>query len=245
MPIDFATAMSGPAPSMPLAVDTDYSPGVKTPPAPVNPYDLAPVKDALAPLAAQIDDMASQANAVKIIDADSQTLAVEMAGQAKKLNKAIEAARKEFIAAPNEYVSSVNGLSKSFQSKLEAIEKGLKFKIGGYQQRLEMERRKAEQKAREEAEKLQKQINSEAKAAHVEPVKVEAPVIPEAPKCVRTAAGTAGMKKVWKFEVTDAQAVPRPYLVVDESAIRRDVAAGVRIIEGVRIYEENQVAIRA
>jgi len=84
-----------------------------------------------------------------------------------------------------------------------------------------------------------------AVVAEMPTVKVEAPVIPKATGPVRTAAGTASVKKRWVFEVTNPMAVPREYLAVDESAIRKAVAAGVREIPGVNIHETSDIAIRA
>ncbi len=53
-----------------------------------------------------------------------------------------------------------------------------------------------------------------------------------------------GTAKVWKFEVTDANQVPREYLEVDETKIRKAVGSGMRSIPGVRIYEDTQLRIR-
>jgi len=276
-------------------------PGAQTPPPPVfhsredspvvqaTPYDLTPVRDALEPYLKQIDAMAAQAQAVVITDETSQTTAVEMAGQVKRLGKAIEAARKEFVGPPNDYVKQVNGLAGSVTTRLDSIERGLKAKMGEYAFRVEQERRKAEAAARQAAIEAQRKIDEEARlareaaekeaaeararaeeaakagdadaarlaeiakaeeakaqvVAEMPTVQVEAPVIPKASGPVRTAAGTASNKKVWKFEITDAQAVPREYLVVDEKAIREAVKAGVRTIPGVNIFETTDIAIRA
>ena len=73
--------------------------------------------------------------------------------------------------------------------------------------------------------------------------KVVAPVIQrEAPK-----VQGVSMREVWKFEVTDATQVPREYLVVDETKIRKVVAAlrSDAKIPGVRVYAERQVAAGA
>lgn len=259
------------------------------PHAQANPFDLAPVKAALDPYLEQIDGMATQADAVKITDDASREKAVEMAGQVKRLAKAIESARTSFVALPNDYVKQVNGLAKGIASKLDAIERGLKAKLGEYAQFLDMERKKAEAAAKQAAIEAQRKIDEEARLAReaaekeaaearakaeeaakagsadaarlaeiakaeeekaavvadMPTVKVEAPVIPQDTGPVRTAAGTASTKLVWKFEITDPNAVPREFLVVDEKAIRQAVAAGVRQIAGVNIYSENQVAIRA
>lgn len=54
----------------------------------------------------------------------------------------------------------------------------------------------------------------------------------------------AGAAKVWKFKITDPSLVPREYLTVDETLVRRAVAGGSREIPGVEIYQEDQLRIR-
>jgi hypothetical protein len=274
---------------MPGQAAPAYVPQSPANPDTTNPYDLTPVRAALEPYLEQIDTMAEQAQAVAITDEASQAKAVEMAGQVKRLGKAIETARVQFVAAPNDYVKQVNGLGKGILAKLESIERGLKAKMSEYAFRVEQERLKTQAAARQAAIEAQRKIDEEnrlareaaekeaaeararaeaaakagdedaarlaeiakaeeAKAqvvAEMPVVQVEAPVIPKASGPVRTAAGTASTKKVWKFEITDAQSVPREYLAVDEKAIREAVKAGVRSIPGVNIFETNDIAIRA
>lgn len=210
----------------------------------VNPFNLDRVRGALAVFDPEIDAMVEKAKGVVIQDEASQVLAVEMAGQAKKLNAEIEKARKEFVAKPNEYVKAVNAMAKNFQARLSQIEDGLKRKISEYALRLELERRKAEEASRKAQAELQAKLDSEAKAAGVEPVQVEAPVIPKAEAPVRTASGTAYQRKEWVFVVEDPKLVPREYLCVDERSIREAVRAGVRAIPGVKISEETKTALR-
>lgn len=52
------------------------------------------------------------------------------------------------------------------------------------------------------------------------------------------APNMTGAALVWQFEVEAAGDVPRPYLEVNEAAIKQAVAAGVREIPGVRIYQD-------
>lgn len=47
-----------------------------------------------------------------------------------------------------------------------------------------------------------------------------------------------GVQLKWAFEITDRNQVPNGYWVIDEAAIKNDIAKGVREIPGVRIYEE-------
>ncbi len=53
-----------------------------------------------------------------------------------------------------------------------------------------------------------------------------------------------GTTKRWVFEVTDPNAVPREYLEVNETAIRKAVQGGIREIPGVRIYQDTSLSLR-
>lgn len=68
----------------------------------------------------------------------------------------------------------------------------------------------------------------------------EVPVHFEAP----SAAPLKGTIKRWVFEVQDASLVPREFLVVNETAIRKAVADGARSIPGVRIYQDESISLR-
>ncbi|WP_080237522.1 hypothetical protein [Spirosoma rigui] len=47
-----------------------------------------------------------------------------------------------------------------------------------------------------------------------------------------------GVQMKWAFEIIDRNQVPNGYWVIDEAAIKNDIAKGVRDIPGIRIYEE-------
>lgn len=136
-------------------------------------------------------------------------------------------------------------------------------------EKLEAQAAEAERKAREKAEA--ERLAAEAAAAagrHEEAAKlaakaaaieqraaakvdelqlraatVVAPVIEsEAPKVVGTST-----REDWRFEITDPTAVPREYLVIDESTIGRVVRAlkGSANIPGVRVFSVRVLAARA
>jgi hypothetical protein len=236
MNFDFEAAMK--------EAPTEQPAPVRAPPAAKDPFDLAPVKAGLAAYDKQIDAMVQQATALEVGDDPAQVMAVEMAGQSKRLCNAIEKIRKDYVEPHNAFVKSVNGLAKSFQCKLTEIESGLKRKISVYQQRLELERRKQEEAARRAAAEAQRKMDAEAKAAGVETVTIDAPVIPPADPVIRTAAGSAYQERFWSFEVQDEAQIPREYLMVDERKLRDAVKAGVRTIPGVRIWEDSRTKIR-
>ena len=47
-----------------------------------------------------------------------------------------------------------------------------------------------------------------------------------------------GVQMKWNFEIVDPNQVPNGYWIIDEAAIKTDIANGVREIPGIRIYEE-------
>lgn len=215
----------------------------KRPLTPVLDLDVA--KRNLSPYREQIVNMVKEAMALTIENDESNTIAVELGTQAKKLNKTIEAEKKRIIERPNDFIKAVRNFCKSFQDQLEKIEYTLKQKITTYQTKRELERRKTEEETRKAAEELQKKIDKEAKKAGVEAPKIETPIIPEPSKVIRTDSGTSHIRKEWTFEITEPWNVPHKYMKVDEQAIRKAVKAGIREIAGVRIYQETKTVFRS
>ena len=56
--------------------------------------------------------------------------------------------------------------------------------------------------------------------------------------------GGISIPKVWTFEITDEALIPREYLLIDESRIRRVVTALKKDtnIPGVRVFEQKRIA---
>jgi hypothetical protein len=53
-----------------------------------------------------------------------------------------------------------------------------------------------------------------------------------------------GTTKTWTFEIIDSTLVPRQYMEINESLIRKAVLAGTRDIPGVKIYQKESLSIR-
>jgi len=193
---------------------------------------------------AEVDNLLMLVQAHQVNGPDSQGQAVILAGNAKKINAAIEKIRVDLVAPALEHQRKVNALAKGYQDKLKAAENDLKHKIASYQQKVEMERRKDESAALEAARKLQEEVNRDAKKAGVAPVQVLAQVIAPQPVKIRTEVGTAYQHTEWRHEIIDTSLVPKEYLMVDERKIREAIKAGVRDIPGCRIYEEKSIRMR-
>ncbi len=227
---------------MPVDFDAASKPRKAT--ALTAPLDLQPIRDQLAVYDGQIEELGGKANALEVITENSNLIAVELAGRSRKIWKALEEERKRLIGPASEFVKAINGLTKAYQARFEGIGTGLKGKIGQYQSRLELERRKKEAAEREAAAKLQEKLNKEAEELDLEPVTVAKPVVADAPTAVRAESGTSFQRKTWVFEIEDESKIPFEYMVPNEKAIRQAVKGGVRKIPGVKIYQESKTEIR-
>lgn len=103
----------------------------------------------------------------------------------------------------------------------------------------EEDRKVAEALAEEARVKAQEAANAESAIASLPEVQLPKVVVEAPPK-----QEGISTRKEWKSEVTDRDAVPRKYWVLDEKAIQRDVKAGAREIPGVRIYSVDKLAVR-
>jgi hypothetical protein len=149
--------------------------------------------------------------------------------------------RRQFLVRPlNNHVSSINEMFKRFLAPALEADRILRGKISTFRTEQQKARLEEQRRVNEAAAALQRKLSDEAAAEGVEAPKVMAPTVLPPPATI----GNASMRKVWKFDVLDDELVPRDYLVVDESLIRKAMAAGVREIPGVRIYQDEQVTIR-
>jgi len=234
-----------------MANVVDFSAAVKNgkkakTPAPIDPFDVAPIKKQLTPYKKAVDEIAAKALAHIVTDEPTNKQAVDMAKQLQDLGRSLETLRKETVEAPNAYVKAVNALVKAFTEG--PIQKGLghlKKQAGDFQYRRQMAQREAEKKAQEETRKLQERLDKEAEEKGIEAPVVAAPVMPKESSVTRTESGAnSHVRKAWKHEVMDATLVPREYCLPVDKLIRQAVQGGLREIPGVRIYEEAQAIIK-
>jgi len=213
---------------------------------PTNPFDIAPIKWEMATYSMWVQDMVDDANAHQVSDDASNSKAVQMSLQAKKLAKKIKDKGAEKTKKHRAFTASVRNLVRMYTDMLDSIEADLKKKIKEYSSVKEIERREAEQRAQAEAQKLQKRINQEAKEKGIEPVQVPEVALPEKQQPVRTEEGSASVRKRWTWDKDhyDFRKVPDDYKLLDEPAINKAIRAGVRKIPGITIYEDKDVILR-
>lgn len=213
------------------------------------PMDLETIRvDLKAVYDDQINKMVDVAEDHQVTDQASEVKAVEMAGSVKSWLKRLDEERRNIISEPDGFTRGVNGLCRTFKARLSEIEGGLKKKIGDFQWKKEIERRKRERLAREEQEKLQRKIAAEAKKAKVDPPPPPPPPPVEKKETVtRTESGaSAHIRTEWKMtEIIDFAKVPDEYKALDAKQVNAAIKAGVRNIPGLTIKEIPITVLRA
>lgn len=253
-------------------------------PVVIDPMDPTPLIKGFKSFEAQIDSMVKEATDHQVSDDDSNSQAVEMIGQAKKLSSAIESKRKDVTEPYLRVKSTVDAHVKAVRDRLGQIVMALENKIRPFLQQKEAERREAQRKADEEARRIQDEANRKAReeaerlaeearkkaeaegadkkaqeeaamqaASVVEPVPVFVAASVLAETKTKTESGTASLKKEWTWELEDVRLLPDDIIKArwDEivkaiaPAINPRIKAGIRSINGVRIFEQATVKTRS
>lgn len=178
---------------------------------------------------------------------DSQMVsATNLLSVIAKHKKELEEQRKFLVKPLNDHVKSINNRFKTYSLPLDRADKTLRDKVLSYRQEQERKRREEEERLRKLAEKEQARLEKKAeKKGEPTPPPIIVPTIEGPAKTVQADYGTASIKQVWVHEIVDEQQIPREYLMVDEKKIAAVVKAGIRNIPGVRIYQTDQLAVRA
>lgn len=193
----------------------------------------------------EVGRIETQANALEIVDDDSEKFAVALGGEAKKMAKQLDTRRRLVTEEAEDFVDKIKGLVKSLTAPLDRAEKTVKQKIAVYANKKELARREAARKAEEAQRELQKKLDAEAKEKGVEPVKVDVPVIPKQEKTVRAETGTSAHQvKRWVPTIVDPAKVPRAYCEPVMRLLNDAVKMGVREIPGCKIEEVTETRFR-
>jgi len=166
-----------------------------------------------------------------LVDDAQNAEASEFVKKVKAVFKIIDDERTEITAPLREAEKWVNAQFKPVLARLSETEATLKKMIGAFAMKKQAEQRALAAAAAELAAK------SVTREAFVEALAMTQAAAPQAVEGV-------SVRKVWKFEILDERLVPRELCSVDLGKVRQAVAAGARDIPGVRVYEDQVVAVR-
>jgi len=190
----------------------------------------------------------TQVKAIKVKSDEDEAVAVESLGAIKKAAKEAEAMRKGIVAFPSKFVRMVNDTFRGLTDSLKRSEAAVAGEIQKY-------RREKEARARKEQERLQRELDrlkSRMEKAGVEVPEIRA-AVQEPENVVRTETAVAHEQRRWTFEVEDIRALagavaegtlPADVIAPNPKAIRALIAAGMRQIPGVRVFQEAKIITR-
>lgn len=159
----------------------------------------------------------------------------------RRLKKAMEARRKEYLAPFQDHVKEVNEAYKNLMQPVDIADKITTDKMLTFNREQDRIRREQEEinRLREQAAQKQKELTGEI--AEVEVVEV----VTEAPKHISTEMGSTGVREIWKWELTDFSLVPDDYKMINAGVLTPVVKAskGKIKIAGIRIYNDPILAV--
>lgn len=182
---------------------------------------LVPARE-LKTLRQQGESILQTANTLQVTG-ETHKQAIDLLALAAEAKKQLEAKRKAAVEPLNKKVKEINTFFRSLAEPFETADRVLRSKVVQFRSEEEKRRREAQEKLRETSQFA---------------------VVPQLAKTQRAELGQAIARKVWEFEVLDIDQVPREYLQLDETAVRRAIQQGIRHIPGLRIYETEKLTVR-
>jgi hypothetical protein len=182
-----------------------------------------------------------QAGAVVIASAqdveDASGILKSLAGAKKSLT----AMRLFFVKPLNDQVSKINDMFKAIAAPAEEADVIVRGKILAYRQEVAERERKEQERLNRLAEARMERAEKKAEETGAP---VPAPIIPSVVSYQDKTIGSVTARKVWSYRIVDEAKVPREYLIVEPTLVRKAVREGARDIPGIEIFEEEQLAVR-
>ena len=177
---------------------------------------------------------------IQSIENDAQAVTVTgMKAAIQKLKKGYDGARKDVGAPLREALAKIQTFFDEGLGLLEKADTWIRGLQKNWMIKKEQARRAQQAVVDKHVNEMQKEFDKQSAEMGFSPVTVAPLTVPKASGPIRGGDGsTTYMRTVWKFEVTDAVKVPREYCEPSSKLIRAAVDAGVRNIEGVRIWPE-------
>ena len=187
----------------------------------------------IEPYKKEIVSIEEVAGKIKVKDAESNTTAVELISKVEAQLKKIKGVKDILTKPLKDHVKLIGRMFEPLEDTLSTISQSLRGKTRDYFMEQE---RIAEEKRRKEMEAFNKKAEKAIEKGKEVPdfvSKVAEPV----QKVVST-SGTLSMQKFTNFKIVNPALVPRDYLVIDESLIRKAITNGITAIDGVELFED-------
>ena len=198
-------------------------------------------------ISTETNRVVAAANAIIVADETGLQEATDILSWIAKAKKQVETKRRFFVKPLQEQVSSINNLFMDYKAPLDKADKTLRNKILTYRREQEHLRQEEEKRLHKLQEKEQKRLERQAqkKNAPPPPPPVAGPAVESQAKTIRSEMGSVSAREVWDFDIVDVDKIPKEFMIPNEKAIRAAVKAGIRSISGVRIFQREELSVRA
>jgi len=190
--------------------------------------DLAPYRKTEKEMASEsksVAEVCAQTMALEVVDDESHELAAEACRYVKAQVKVLEEKRKSVTRPLLAVKREIDSWFKPVVAQWQEAERDLKAKMLDYVKQVQ-------------------EANRQAAAAAAAAETAE-----EAVTALQTIADKPQVKGVhevkrWTYEVIDVTSVPESYLAVDHAEVMAAIKAGTREIPGLRIYQDQTLAVK-
>ncbi len=206
-----------------------------------------------APIEEKSAAIVQQANDIVIDTQESYVVATDFLRNVKTAMKLVDETFDPAIKAAHTAHKTLVSEKKKYSEPLENAERAVKIKMVEYTTKQERIRQEQEAKLRaelvrqEEERRLAeaKRLQDAGKVEQAEAI-IGQPIVAPPVVLPKAAPSVSGIKqrKVWKWRLTDENAVPREYMVVDEQkigAVVRSLGDKAKIA-GIEVYEDTIVS---
>lgn len=186
-----------------------------------------------------------RANAITEVNTDGElAVAGELYNEIRKEVRDVKKTTKDLTEPFRKGVARMNCESKLITDPLEALMAAIKLKADDYTRKKEIEKKRLQREEEERQLKIAQAAEDVGDTRTADAIVDVAASAKPAPSTVRSQNVTVSARKDWTHEVVDLNKVPRKYLVLSPAAVNADIRAGVRDIEGLRIFEKVSSSFR-
>lgn len=223
---------------------------VEAKPISVTSIQMQEPKDALAYVEPRVTTLAAEALLLKITSPETEQKAASMLVEVAAAEKVVKEKLETITRPLNEAAKAARSVFKPALDRLGLLDATLRTNIIAYRQmatrEAEVKRLASAKLADEAAAKGNHALALEHATAAVTvatPQRVVQASLSVAQGASNIRHAQVSARKRWVFEVTDVKKVPREYLEVNDKAVRAAISSGLRSINGIRIYEEDGLAV--
>jgi len=197
----------------------------------------------------EIEPVVIAANELQVTDDETNRIAGELLKDIKTRQRQVKDLWLEPKQEAKKAHSTICQKEKDMLEPLTRAEGIIKASISQYHIKLERERQEIQAAKEAELRRIEQEAQAALETGDVEAmteIAIKQSEVANISEAKAERVSGVSVKKVWKFEITDANQVPREYMIVNEKAIGQVVKAtnGAVKIPGVRAYQENQIAAK-